>query len=242
MKTPPMKTKRPTKTGIRALSEKAAKSRFTGFAAFSFCVDSIDIAMYNVFMRTLEKNEERALLRATLMCQSQSLRDHIIVLIALKTGLRQKEICDLNVGDLFDDKGKLRRAVDLKSWKRSNDDASSQFIFLVNEELRRKLERYYREKKRMGHDLGAEAPLLISRMQERISTRQVRTMFTSWQRKAEIRKVRFHDLRHTAISNCYLKSRDPAATQRFARHKSPDSTSIYIHVSDERLAEIMRDM
>ena len=53
---------------------------------------------------------------------------------------------------------------------------------------------------------------------------------------------RFHSLRHTACSNLYRRTKDIRLTQRFARHKSILTTSIYAHPSDEDLVRSVRDL
>jgi integrase len=45
----------------------------------------------------------------------------------------------------------------------------------------------------------------------------------------------FHALRHTAVTNVYRASRDLFLAQRFARHVSPLTTTMYTHPSDDEL-------
>ncbi|OFV83821.1 MAG: hypothetical protein A2W26_06550 [Acidobacteria bacterium RBG_16_64_8] len=40
---------------------------------------------------------------------------------------------------------------------------------------------------------------------------------------------------NTAVTNVYRASRDLFLAQRFARHASPMTTTVYTHVSDEEL-------
>jgi len=50
----------------------------------------------------------------------------------------------------------------------------------------------------------------------------------------------FHALRHTAVTNVYRASRDLFLAQRFARHVSPLTTTIYTHPSDQELFQQIR--
>ena len=50
----------------------------------------------------------------------------------------------------------------------------------------------------------------------------------------------FHALRHTAVTNVYRASRDLFLAQRFARHVSPLTTTVYTHPSDEDMASTLR--
>ena len=52
----------------------------------------------------------------------------------------------------------------------------------------------------------------------------------------------FHALRHTAVTNVYRASRDLFLAQRFARHVSPLTTTIYTHPSDQEMWERIRSL
>jgi len=45
-----------------------------------------------------------------------------------------------------------------------------------------------------------------------------------------------HGLRHSAISSVYRMTRDLYPAQRFARHVSPLTTTVYTHPSDQEMA------
>ncbi len=49
-------------------------------------------------------------------------------------------------------------------------------------------------------------------------------------------------LRHSAVTNVYRASRDLFLAQRFARHASPLTTTIYTNPSDEELFGRVRDL
>ena len=84
--------------------------------------------------------------------------------------------------------------------------------------------------------LGEAAPIFVSRKKGRLSARQLRHAFKVWQERAGFeRSFNFHSLRHTACTNLYRATRDIRLTQRFARHKSILSTTIYTHPADEDL-------
>lgn len=191
--------------------------------------------------KTLTEFEQRLLLKASGE-HRDGFRDHVIFSIALGTGLREHEILALNVGDVFDRDGKARRRLTLRVFKRSSDEADLQEIVLPDG-VRAKLDKLHRWKKGNGEDLGADAPVFISRKGNRLSARQLRHAFKVWQERAGFeRSFNFHALRHTACSNLYRRTRDIRLTQRFARHKSILTTSIYAHPSDEDLVRSVRDL
>ena len=60
--------------------------------------------------------------------------------------------------------------------------------------------------------------------------------------KAEVRPIRFHDLRHTTASLLMMSGANPGAVQRVLRHSSPAITmSTYAHLQPDYLrAEVNR--
>ena len=191
--------------------------------------------------KTLTELEQRLLLKASGE-HRDGFRDHVIFSIALGTGLREHEILALDVGDVFDRDGKARRRLTLRVFKRSSDEADLQEVVLPDG-VRAKLDKLHRWKKGNGENLGADAPVFVSRKGNRLSARQLRHAFKVWQERAGFeRSFNFHALRHTACSNLYRRTRDIRLTQRFARHKSILTTSIYAHPSDEDLVRSVRDL
>ena len=191
--------------------------------------------------KTLTEREQRLLLKTTGEHRA-GFRDHVIFSLALGTGLREHEILALDVGDIFDDGGKARRRIQLRVFKRSSDETEHQEVVLPDG-TRAKLDKLYRWKKRAGESLAPDAPLFVSRRKRRLSARQLREVFKVWQERAGFeRRFSFHALRHTACSNLYRRTRDIRLTQRFARHKSMLTTSIYTHPSDEDLVRSVCDL
>lgn len=191
--------------------------------------------------RTLTETELHLLLKTTGQHRN-GFRDHVIFSLALGTALREHEILALDVGDVFADDGRSRRRVQLRVFKRSNDDVDAQEIVLPDA-LRAKLDKFYGWKKRAGQSVTPDAPLFVSRRKQRLSKRQVRHAFHVWQERAGFeRRLCFHTLRHTACSSLYRRTRDIRLTQRFARHKSILTTSKYAHPSDDDLLRSVRDL
>ena len=191
--------------------------------------------------RTLTDLEQRLLLKVTGE-HRDGFRDHVIISVALGTGLREHEILALDLGDVFDDEGCAKRRVTLRVFKRSADDSAVQEVVLPDL-VRAKLEKLRAWKKREGESLAPDAPLFVSRLGKRLSSRQLRENFGVWQERAGFeRHLSFHSLRHTACSTLYRRTKDIRITQRFARHKSILTTSIYAHPSDEDLVRAVREL
>ena len=70
----------------------------------------------------------------------------------------------------------------------------------------------------------------------RLSKRRVQFLWREWQQRAGFdRLYPFHAIRHSAVTNVYRQTRDLFLAQRFARHASPLTTTVYTHPSDEEL-------
>jgi integrase len=67
--------------------------------------------------------------------------------------------------------------------------------------------------------------------------------FQEWQRRAGFdRTYCFHTLRHTSVTAVYRATRDLFLAQRFARHASPLTTTVYCHPDDQEMLERVRGL
>ena len=72
-------------------------------------------------------------------------------------------------------------------------------------------------------------------------SRRVQFAWREWQRRAGFdRLYPFHCLRHSAVTNVYRATRDLFLAQRFARHASPLTTTVYTHPGDEEMLQKVR--
>ena len=185
---------------------------------------------------TLTQAEQRAILRAS----SRNPRDHLTYSLALGTGLRLAEIVGLNVGDVYTPEGKPKHRVRLRPEIAKNGRAGDVFL---PDALLVKFRKFWRHKATRREGLWPEDPLFCNQSRTRISPRRVQFAFRTWQVKAGFdRLYPFHALRHTAVTNVYRASRDLFLAQRFARHASPRTTTIYTHPSDQEMFERVRDL
>jgi len=185
---------------------------------------------------TLTRSEQEALLAAS----AGHPRDHLVFSLALGTGLRLAELVGLNVGDVFFPTGTPRGRIHMRREITKNGRAGDVFL---PDALEPKLRLFWSYKLRAGERLDAGAPLLCNQSGSRISKRRVQVAFRDWQIRAGFgRHYSFHSLRHSAVTNVYRSSRDLFLAQRFARHASPLTTTIYMHPSDEEMREGIRDL
>ena len=180
---------------------------------------------------TLTAAEQRRLLR-TSERDPAAYRDHMLLAVALGTGLRLHEILALNVGDVALEGGRPRTRVRLRVAKggRTAD------IFLPRR-LQTKVRKFLAWKARGGEPLAQDSPLFLSNLGRRLSKRRAQQVFAIWQERAGLdQRHTFHRLRHTAVNQVYRQTKDILLTQRFARHSSLLVTSAYLHPTDDELA------
>ena len=185
---------------------------------------------------TLTLSEQKAILRTT----AQNPRDHLIYSLALGTGLRLAEIVGLCVGDVYTPDGKSRNRLRIRPEIAKGGRKGDVFL---PDALIPKLRKFWAHKARRREGVAPGDPLFCSQSRVRISKRRVQFAFRSWQVKAGFdRLYPFHCLRHTAVTNLYRATRDLFLAQRFARHVSPLTTTVYTHPGDEELYAGIRDL
>ncbi|AKQ68214.1 Tyrosine recombinase XerC [Myxococcus hansupus] len=188
--------------------------------------------------RTLTEKEVNLLLRVTGQ-HRDGFRDHCLYGLALASGLREHELVALNIGDIFNERGRARRHVTLTVFKGSRRHPAPQ-EGVLSDTVRAKL---LRLKRAQGHDVGPPAPLFLSRKGMRLATRQVCHGFTVWQERAGLeRHLNFHCTRHTACTGASRRTKDIRLTQPFARQRSLNSTVIYTHASDDELVSVTQEL
>ena len=172
---------------------------------------------------TMTAAEQALLLRAT--AAHDDPRDHTLYSMALGTGLRLAELLGLNVGDVSPDGRGVRQRVTLDPATTKGGRLGE--VFLPSR-LVPKLRRFLAWKREAGESVEPDAPLFVSGQRRRLSKRAAQWRFAWWQRRAGLdRHHGFHQLRHSAVTNVYLASKNLFLAQRFARHASPLTTIIH---------------
>jgi len=170
----------------------------------------------NQLERWLTYEEEDKLLTAS----SHWLRE--IVIFAIYTGLRQGEILDLTWDrvDLF------RRTLTILEQKNKGKDTLP-----LNAKALEVLKARYKVR-------SIKTSLVFySKEGTRIDAANLqRAFYLAW-KKAEIAKLRFHDLRHTFATRLVQAGVDLYKVQKLMRHKTPLMTQRYAHHYPESLRD-----
>ena len=160
----------------------------------------------------------------------RAFRDRIIYILFLNTGLRVRELANLDVADI--NLPEKRLTVTTKG--------SQETTKFLNVHARRVLEQYLKWRKRQATDSPA---LFLSSRKERLSIRQVQRSFEQWLKETGIDKsLSIHSLRHTFASKLYEKSNNLVAVQQALGHRSITSTIIYTHLNPEQLIDSLEAM
>lgn len=189
--------------------------------------------------RTLTELEQARILKVTGEHRA-GFRDHVLLSLALGTALREHEIAALDLSDVLNEDGRVRRRIILRVFKRSTDEPAIQEIFLPDR-VWHKLTKFVAWKRAEGESLAPDAPLFLSRRKQRIALRTIRHLFHRWQARAGFdQRFKFHALRHSCLSGVYRATGDIRLTQRVARHKSVETTTIYAIPSDDDVFAAVR--
>jgi len=185
--------------------------------------------------RTLTDDEVRKVLVATGRSEAD-LRDHVLLLVAVSTGLRVSELVALDVGDIRNGKG-VKTVVTLRPETTKGNRPGE---VILPEKVRRKLVSFLSWKAQQSELLDDEAPLFVSRgggragalRGSRLSVRSAEHIFAVWQARTGLdRRMNFHAIRHTFATRLLRETRNLRLVQVACRHSSPTTTAIYTHPS-----------
>jgi site-specific recombinase XerD len=163
-------------------------------------------------------------------------KEHLIVHLALSTGLRVSELADLRCGDIFLANGKCSLLV--RSGKGSKRRAVR-----FDGPLREHLTRCLGRKKRNGEGVGEDAPLLVSASTGRAMTvRGIQKAFKRCAARAGLsRHYSIHSLRHTYACHLYKASGwNLRVVQKQLGHARIATTQVYADVMEPDLKRALK--
>ncbi|MBN2243100.1 MAG: site-specific integrase [Acidobacteria bacterium] len=175
-------------------------------------------------MRILTAEESRRLIAAA----SPALRP--VLVVALNSGMRRGEILSLRWKDVDFVKGTLL-IEDSKSGKSRRVPMNAPTFEALRGIARR-----------------PDAEFVFENLETRTHVLDVKTAFHGACRRAGITGVRFHDLRHTALTRMIESGADLVTVSQIAGHSTIQMTMRYVHPSEgtqraavEKLAEFFRE-
>lgn len=187
----------------------------------------------------LTQREVKKLLKAPDRRYLLGMRDFAIFKILLNCGLRRKELITLTVSDYHNESSQTWLSVHSKGGQILDQPINTQAtISAINKYL-----------KCSGHGADPEAPLFQTIRERgkstgnRMNPKDIHNLMQKYAKKAELKKhLHAHMLRHTFGTQFYQVTKDLVTTQRAMRHKSGNSTLIYLHSDKSQVLEGLKQL
>jgi type 1 fimbriae regulatory protein FimE len=166
------------------------------------------------------------LLQVLATARKQSSRNHCLILLAYKHGLRSQEICNLRLSDVQHGRIDVQR---LKGSLHTNRPLESDTNVLLDE--KRALQEWLRDR----GDADGSVFLFTSRQGSGLTRRSVYNIFDHIACRARIEPGRRnpHMAKHTLGALAYRSGVDVAALQQLLGDKDPKATLCYTHVTQD---------
>jgi len=165
-----------------------------------------------------------------------SVRDYLIVDLALSTGLRVMEIAQLDCGDVFIREG-------ISSLLVRNGKCSKRRLVRFGESLKNHLNEYTLWKQNVGEPTGPSDPLFLSSNTGcHLTTRAIQKAFKRTAVKAGLSShYSIHCLRHTYACQLYKASGyNLRLVQKQLGHSSIRTTEVYADVMEPDIQDALR--
>ena len=165
-------------------------------------------------------------------------RNHAILLLSVKSGLRAKEIASLTWDMLTDPEGNLGPAIHLRD---KASKGSSGRVIPLNKELRIALQKLLDEGNKSAHVITTERS-------QRTSASAIVNLFAYWYSAAGLRGCSSHSGRRTFITNAARTISTVGGSlrdvQMLAGHRALSTTQRYIEAdvdAQRRVVDLVRD-
>ncbi|MEG2383812.1 MAG: tyrosine-type recombinase/integrase [Oscillospiraceae bacterium] len=165
------------------------------------------------------------------------------ILISLKTGLRIGEVCALKWGDISLDLGTLSVNRTVQRIKSFEEGAKTTIYFgePKSADSRRKIPLSPALTEVLENSRGGENEFVTScRADKTVEPRTMQRHFKTVLRKAGVRELNFHVLRHSFATKCVERGFDIKSLSMILGHSDVSITlNTYVHPSNERLRNMM---
>lgn len=179
--------------------------------------------------RVLDEAQQKILLESLELKE----RDRMLILFCLRTGLRNAEVCGMNVGDIKK-LGQIVTTLEVRAPIAKNKIARR--IPLV-QDVRDALNDFLTWKIERNENNDLNSPLFCTlRTKNRLAPRDFQRIMQSASEKIGLRFTP-HDLRHTFGTELYRATHDLESVRIALGHSSLDTTLIYMHTSPDILRQ-----
>lgn len=174
--------------------------------------------------------ERKVIERIKKILKSQNVRDYLLFVLGINSGLRVSDLLALKVSDVMDDRGNVRDRISMREKKtgKSKD-------FPIGKNARKAIQEYM-----AGIEPENDQPLFQSKKGNGAITRvQAYRILNEAARTVGIKeKIGTHTLRKTFGYHAYKAGYDLSQIQKLLNHSSPGVTLRYIGITQEQLDEI----
>ncbi len=179
--------------------------------------------------RVLDEAQQKILLESLELKE----RDRMLILLCLRTGLRNAEVCGMNVGDIKK-LGQIVTTLEVRATIAKNKIARR--IPLV-QDVRDALNDFLTWKIERNENNDLNSPLFCTlRTKNRLAPRDFQRIMQTASEKIGLRFTP-HDLRHTFGTELYRATHDLESVRIALGHASLDTTLIYMHTSPDILRQ-----
>jgi len=166
-----------------------------------------------------------------------AVRNCFMVELGLFTGLRVKEMANLNCGDLLIGNEQSTLIV-------SKGKGDKKRIVKLNNEFRKKCLKFLKYKQKINQDISKGSPLLCSLSGRRLTRRALQKSFKKCMKIAELSEhYGIHSLRHTYASHLYKASNhNLRLVQEQLGHSSIKTTEVYANLMATDVNEALENL
>lgn len=173
-----------------------------------------------------------------LVSKSSSIRDYMMISLALGTGLRNSELIGLTVFCIAP-YGEVIKILEVPGTIAKGGRSRT---IPLHPDLKVQLEQYLRWKTNQGEPVLSDSPLFVSRFRQKIlSPRDFQRIVHNTSVTAIGRSIHPHVLRHTFATRV-LKKSNLRVVQELLGHADMRTTQIYLHPDLNTLADAINSM
>jgi integrase/recombinase XerD len=174
--------------------------------------------------------EVERLLRGPSLVSPLGVRDKAILELLYATGIRASELISLKVSD-----PRLERR-----YLRCLGKASKERIVPFGSPARKILKKYIEEARASLRKKEGSDYLFLNRFGRRLSRQGLWKIIKKHSKKAGIKRITPHTLRHSFATHLLQRGADLRSIQEMLGHRDISTTQIYTHLDRERLKEVHR--
>lgn len=156
--------------------------------------------------------------------EEKNMRDYIMFLLGVNTGLRISDILKLRTRDIRDSKGNIKSHIELTEKKTGKDKKLK-----INSDIRQILKDYLKDKK--DYEYVIKSPRGVNNP---LSRQQAYRILSATGELFGIEDMGCHTLRKTLGYHYYNKTKDIAGLMNLYNHSSPVITLIYIGIDQDK--------